>query len=108
MLQYYRLLSVPYKSWTQRTEFVNYINQVLFDKKSMEKIQKKIIAVFWDGNTDSVFIEKNASICFCHPDTLEPVLTIYSLKDLPNQGADGIKSTTGAAFNDISMQQLAN
>ena len=45
---------------------------------------------------------------FCHPDTLEPVLTIYSLKDLTNQGADGIKSTTGAAFNDISMQQLAN
>ena len=40
---------------------------------------------------------------FCHSDTLEPVLTIYSFKDLTNQGADGIKSTNGPAFNDISI-----
>ena len=77
-------------------------------KKVWKKFKKKLIAVFWDGNTDSVLIKKECTYMFCHSDTLEPVLTIYSLKDLTNQGADGIKSTTGAAFNDISIEQLAN
>lgn len=45
---------------------------------------------------------------FCDPDMLEPVLSFLSSKDLPNLGVDGIKSATDAAFNDISMPQLAN
>ena len=41
---------------------------------------------------------------FRNPDTFEPALTFLSLKDLPSQDADNIKS---AAFNDISMPELA-
>ena len=36
---------------------------------------------------------------FCYLDTFEPVLAILSLKDLPSQEADGIKSAINAAFN---------
>ena len=45
---------------------------------------------------------------FCDPDMLEPVLSFLSSKDLPSLGVDGIKSAIDAAFNDISMPQLAN
>ena len=42
---------------------------------------------------------------FCDPDTFQPFL---SLKDLPSQDAESIKYTINAAFNDISMPELAS
>lgn len=47
-------------------------------------------------------------ILFYDPDTFEPVLSFLSSKDLPNLGIDGTKSAIDAAFNEISMPQLAN
>ena len=43
---------------------------------------------------------------FCDPDTFEPVLTFLSLKDLPSQDADGIRSAIDATFNDILIPEL--
>ena len=45
---------------------------------------------------------------FCKSDTFEPVITFLSLKDLPSQDADSIKSAINAAFNDISMPEFAS
>ena len=45
---------------------------------------------------------------FCDPDTFQPLLKFLSLKDLPSQDADGIKSAIIAAFNDIYMPELAS
>ena len=41
---------------------------------------------------------------FCDPDTFEPLLKFLSLKDLPSQDADGIKSAIIAAFNDNDIR----
>ena len=103
-------LSVPYKNRTQCREFIKYIDQVLCDKNVRNKLERiNFIAVFCDGSTDSAIIEKECiDIMFCDPDTFEPVLTFLSLKDLPSQDADGIKIATNAAFNDISMPELAS
>ena len=45
---------------------------------------------------------------FCDPDTFQPLLKFLSLKDLPSQDVDGIKSAIIAAFNDIYMPELAS
>ena len=101
-------LSVPYKNRTQCTEFIKHIDQALFDKDVQNKLERvNFIAIFCDGNTGSAVIEKECiHIMFCDPDTFEPVLTFLSLKDLPSQDTDGIKSAIDAAFNDISMPEL--
>ena len=41
---------------------------------------------------------------FSDPDTFEPLLKFLSLKDLPSQDADGIKSAIIAAFNDNDIR----
>ena len=67
------------------------------------------MVVFCDGSTCSAKIEKKCTyIIFYDIDTFEPVLTFLSLRDLPSQGADGIKSAINAAFHDISMPELAS
>ena len=67
------------------------------------------MAIFCNGTTDSTIKEKECLyIMFCKSDTFEPVITFLSLKDLPNQDADSIKSALSAAFNDISMRELAS
>ena len=67
------------------------------------------MVVFCDGSTCSAKIEKKCTyIMFYDIDSFEPVLTFLSLKDLPSQGADGIKSAINAAFHDISMSELAS
>ena len=103
-------LSVPYKNRTQWTQFIKCIDQVLFDTNVRSKHEKiNFIAIFCDGRTESAIIEKECIyIMFCDPDTFEPILTFLSLKDLPSQDADGIKSAINAAFNDISMSKLAS
>ena len=92
-------LSLPYKNRTQCT-----------DKNVRNKLERiNFIAIFCDRSTDSAIIEKECIyIMFCNPDTFEPVLTFLSLKDLPSQDADGINSAVNAAFNDISMPELAS
>ena len=99
---------MPYKNRTQCTEFINYIDQALFDKDVRNKLERiNFIAVFCDGSTDSAVVEKECIyVMFCDPDTFEPVLTFLSLKDLQSQDADGIKRAIDAAFNDISMPDL--
>ena len=69
-------LSVPYKN---RTEFIKYIDQVLFDKNVRDKLERiTFITVFCDGSTDSAIIEKHCIyIKLCDPDTCELVLTFF-------------------------------
>ena len=45
---------------------------------------------------------------FCYPYTFEPVLTFFSLKDLPSQDVAGVRSAINAALNNISMPELAS
>ena len=103
-------LLLPYKNRTQCTEFIKYIDQVLFDKNVRNKLERiNLIAIFCDGTTDSAIKEKECIyIMFCKSDLFEPVITFLSLKDLPSQDADSIKSALNAAFNDISMPELAS
>ena len=101
-------LTVLYKNRTQCTEFVKYINNVLFDEHVRKKLLNvNFIAVFCDGSTDMAVIEKECIyIMFADPETLEPVLTFLSLKDLPSQDATGIMSAITSAFADISLPEL--
>ena len=81
----------------------------MVDKNVRNKLERiYFIPVFCDRSTGSATIEKECIyIMFCYPDTFEPVLKFLSLKDLPSQDADGIKSAINAAFN-ISMPELAS
>ena len=103
-------LSVLYKNRNQCTEFLKYIDQVLFDKNVGNKLEGiNFIAVFCDGSTDAAIIEKEyIYIMFCYPDTFEPVLTFFSLKDLPSQDVTGVRCAINAALNNISMPELAS
>ena len=102
------LLTVPYKNRTQCTEFVKYINNVLFDEHVRKKLLNvNFIAVFCDGSTDTAVIETECIyIILADPETLEPVLTFLSLKDLPSQDATGIMSAITSAFADIGLPEL--
>ena len=76
-------------------------------RNKLERIN--FITVFCDGSTDSAIIEKKCIyIMFCDPDPFELVLTFLSLKDLPSQDAEGIKSAINAEFYGISMPELAS
>ena len=101
-------LTVPYKNRTQCTEFVKYINNVLFDEHVRKKLLNvNFVAIFCDGSTDTAVIEKECIyIMFADPETLEPVLTFLSLKDLPSQDATGIMSAITSAFADIGLPEL--
>ena len=100
-------LTVPYKNRTQYTAFVKYINNVLFDEHVRKKLLNvNFIAAFCDGSTDTAVIEKERIYMFADPETLEPVLTFLSLKDLPSQDATGIMSAITSAFADISLPEL--
>ena len=73
----------------------------MFEKNVRNKLERiNFITPFCDRSTDSAIIEKECIyVMFCNLDTFEPVLAILSLKDLPSQEADGIKSAINAAFN---------
>ena len=45
-------------------------------------------------------------IQFVNPTTLEPTLSFLSLKNVPSQDANGIKSALLEAFHDIGMPEL--
>ena len=101
-------LTIPYKNRTQCTEFVKYINNVLFDEHVRKKLLNvNFIVVFCDRSTDTAVIEKECIyIMFADPETLEPVLMFLSLKGLPSQDATGIMSAITSAFADIALPEL--
>ena len=100
-------LTVPYKNRTQCTEFVKYINNVLFDEHVRKKLLNvNFIATFCDESTDTAVIEKECIYMFADPETLEPVLMFLSLKGLPSQDATGIMSAITSAFADIGLPEL--
>ena len=90
------------------TEFIKYISKALFDENICKKLgQANFIAVLCDGSTDVAVIKKECIyILFADPDNFQPKLTFLSLKDLPNQDANGIMSAIIEAFNAVQMPFL--
>ena len=65
------------------------------------------VAVFCDGSTDSVVIEKECIyILFVEPFRFEPTVCFIALKDVLSQDTDGIKSAIMKAFDGIGMSEL--
>lgn len=76
----------------QCTEFVKFISLCLFDETIKEKVlRSNFISILCDGSTDCAIIEKECIYClFVDPDTFQPTLSFFSLKDVPSQDAAGV------------------
>ena len=96
------------KNLIQYAEFVNFISKTLFEDDVKNKLKNaNFIAVFCDGSTDSVVIEKEwIYILFVEPLEFEPTLSFIALNDVPSQDADGVNSAIMKAFGDIGMPEL--
>ena len=57
--------------------------------------------------TDSAVIEKECIyVLFVDPDTFEPTMSLFSLKDIPSQDAVGIEASIRAAFKEHGLENL--
>ena len=99
---------VLYDKKTECAEFYRYISKSIFDKTVISKLRRvNFITVLCDGSTDAAIVEKECVyVLFVDPDTFEPSLTFFSLKDVPSQDAEGIEIAIRIAFIENDLPHL--
>ena len=99
---------VRYDNINSCVEFIKCINDGIFDKKVKQKLKRaNFVTVLCDGSTDSAIVEKECIyVLFVDPDTFEPTMSFFSLKDVPSQDATGLETSIRAAFDENGLPNL--
>ena len=92
------------------SEFIKCISENLFEGNVKQKLTcVNFVTVLCDGSTDSAVIEKECIyVLFVDPDTFEPTMSFFSLKDVPSQDAIGIEASIRAAFREHGLENLTD
>ena len=97
-----------YENESACRDFINFCSTSIFEETVRKKlVNSNFISILCDGSTDSSVVEKECIyVLFVDPETFQPNISFFSLRNVPSQDVVGVFSAIKKAFSDNGLELL--
>ena len=97
-----------YENESACRDFINFCSTSIFEETVRKKlVNSNFISILCDGSTDSSVVEKECIyVLFVDPETFQPNISFFSLRNVPSQDAVGVFSVIKKAFSENGLEFL--
>ena len=102
-VEFFKIKSYENKSACR--DFINFCSTSIFEETVRKKLYSNFISILCDGSTDSSVVEKECiHVLFVDPETFQPNISFFSLRNVPSQDAVGVFDAIKKAFSDNGLE----
>ena len=97
-----------YEHESASRDFINFCSTSIFEETVGKKlVNSNFISTLCDGSTDSSVVEKECiHVLFVDPETFQPNISCFSVRNVPSQDVVGVFSAIKKAFSDNRLEFL--